>query len=200
MFKSFELDVNNFIEERRWDKFHSLKNVISGHVCEVAELLEVFTLFDIDKEFDEVKKEIGDVFITLFCIYRVLNLDIHQYVDYENPEKTAFDYIQTITNKKLTPELLVSLQSVKAGFMQESFLWIEDKESKNYAQEIPIELFTTPFLIALALCYSLNLSAIEVMSQKLAYTAKKYSLDFACDDSILQSMNKTKALKRGKQC
>ena len=67
MYKEFEDDIEQFITERGWDQYHTIKNLIGAHVCETAELLELFTEGEYKKNLDEVKKELGDCFVTLFC-------------------------------------------------------------------------------------------------------------------------------------
>lgn len=192
MYKNFERRLNQFIIDRSWDQYHTVRNLIMAHVCEVAELLELFTVGDYKSDRVELKKEVGDCFITLFCLYRKAEIDISKHL--------SKDPIKTLSDKfgELSPQFLAQLLSVKAAFLQEAFLWIKDEEALNYVDEVPISLFSLPFEITLALAHLLGFDPLETMNEKLDYTAQKYSLEFAGSDTILKEMNKKKSIKRGK--
>jgi 8-oxo-dGTP diphosphatase len=75
-------DLTAFHQEREWDQFHSPKNLAMNLACEVGELLEPFRWLtekqsaELDgRTLEEVKDEIGDVFIMLVCLAHKLGID-----------------------------------------------------------------------------------------------------------------------------
>lgn len=90
-------DLKNFVEEREWEKYHSLKNLAISVSIESAELLEHFQWWDKNpenlsaEEKKEISYEIADIFTYLLHICRKLDIDI---VDtaLEKLEKTKLKY------------------------------------------------------------------------------------------------------------
>ncbi len=198
MFKSYIDELDEFITSRNWNSYHHIKNLTTAHSCEVAELMELFTLCEYKDHLKEVKEEIGDCFLSLFTIFRVLSFDIHKHFQSDSLEKRAFETLSEKFNHSLTPEVLVKYLVVRAGFLQEAFLWISEEESRKYINTLPEKTLLEPFTILLALCYSLDVACLEIMYHKFHLVKKKYSSELAINEELLHSMNKDKIQKRGK--
>lgn len=74
-------EIRNFYEERDWKQFHSPKNVVMDLASEVGELLDHFRwLTEAEsyrpKNLEEVREELGDVFISLLNLSDRLGVDI----------------------------------------------------------------------------------------------------------------------------
>ena len=80
----FKNEVQKFVRDRNWTKFHTPKNLIQALSIEVSELSEVFLFKDIsldtinsDKELlENISDEISDVFIYLISLANSINLDL----------------------------------------------------------------------------------------------------------------------------
>ncbi|MBY8980208.1 MAG: nucleotide pyrophosphohydrolase [Candidatus Lokiarchaeota archaeon] len=80
----FKEEIECFVKERRWTKFHTPKNLIQALSIEVSELSEIFLFKDIsletinsDKELlENISDEISDVFIYLISLVNSMNLDL----------------------------------------------------------------------------------------------------------------------------
>ena len=75
-------DLLAFYQERAWEQFHSPKNIAMNLACEVGELIEPFRwLTEQQSEelnieaLEEVKDEIGDVFMMLVYLAHKLGID-----------------------------------------------------------------------------------------------------------------------------
>jgi NTP pyrophosphatase (non-canonical NTP hydrolase) len=75
--------IRLFAHERDWDQFHSPKNLSMALIAEAAELLEHFQWATEEESYSlgaaklqEVKHEIGDVFIYLVRLSDRLNIDL----------------------------------------------------------------------------------------------------------------------------
>lgn len=71
-----------FINERDWSKFHSPKNLAMNMGVETGELMEHFRWLNEEESYvtdqahlEEIKDEIGDVFLTLVQLAHKLNID-----------------------------------------------------------------------------------------------------------------------------
>ena len=90
-------DLQLFIKEREWEKYHTLKNLAISVSIESAELLEHFQWWDKKPEdiSEEEKKEIGyeiaDIFTYLLHLSHKLEIDILQ-ITKEKLEKTKQKY------------------------------------------------------------------------------------------------------------
>lgn len=81
--KDLILQLEQFINERDWDQFHSPKNLVMGLVSEIGELTEHFQWMteeesgslNLDKK-QKVSEELADVFLYLLMISRKLDIDI----------------------------------------------------------------------------------------------------------------------------
>jgi len=80
----FKKEVQKFVRDRNWTKFHTPKNLIQALSIEVSELSEIFLFKDIsldtinsDKElFENISDEISDIFIYLISLVNSINLDL----------------------------------------------------------------------------------------------------------------------------
>ena len=80
----FKNEVQKFVRDRNWTKFHTPKNLIQALGIELSELSEIFLFKDIsldtinsDKELlENISDEISDVFIYLISLVNSINLDL----------------------------------------------------------------------------------------------------------------------------
>jgi len=80
----FKNEVQKFVRDRNWTKFHTPKNLIQALSIEVSELSEIFLFKDIsldtinnDKQvLENISDEISDVFIYLVSLVNSMNLDL----------------------------------------------------------------------------------------------------------------------------
>lgn len=80
----FKQEMKKFIEERKWIKYHTPKNLIQALGIEVAELSEIFLFRDISLEmilndenlYERICDETADVFIYLISLINVLKIDL----------------------------------------------------------------------------------------------------------------------------
>jgi NTP pyrophosphatase (non-canonical NTP hydrolase) len=80
----FKNEVQKFVRDRNWTKFHTPKNLIQALSIEVSELSEIFLFKDIsldtinsDKELlENISDEISDIFIYLISLVNSINLDL----------------------------------------------------------------------------------------------------------------------------
>lgn len=76
--------VASFVEERRWQQFHTPKNLSMSIAIEAAELMELFQWSN-DVELDEakmdrVKEELADVIIYCLALANTLDMDLSRAV------------------------------------------------------------------------------------------------------------------------
>ncbi len=80
----FKEEIERFVKERRWTKFHNPKDLIQAIGIEVSELSEIFLFKDFsldtihkDKDIlENISDEIADVFIYLVSLVNSLNVDL----------------------------------------------------------------------------------------------------------------------------
>ena len=80
----FKKEVERFVKERRWTKFHNPKDLVQAIGIEVAELSEIFLFKDLsldtiysDKDLlENISDEIADVFIYLISLLNSLKVDL----------------------------------------------------------------------------------------------------------------------------
>jgi dCTP diphosphatase len=82
-------DINQFVNERDWEQFHSLKNLSMALTKESAELMEIFQ-WQTEKESNDIKNnpqklekvqdEIADVFMYLMRIVHKTDIDLEAVV------------------------------------------------------------------------------------------------------------------------
>lgn len=79
-FKEIEQKVIAFRNERNWEQFHQIKDLLLGLNIEVSELQELFLWktneqqIEIDKE--KIKDELADIAIFLIYISKHYNIDL----------------------------------------------------------------------------------------------------------------------------
>ena len=76
-------EVEKFVRERAWEKYHSPKNIAESIVIEASELLEHFQWLTVSESWEysikhkkKIAEELADVFIYLISLANVLNIDI----------------------------------------------------------------------------------------------------------------------------
>ena len=83
------LDIAQFINERDWDQFHSIKNLSMALNVEASELLEIFQWMKEDQSNNvsldpklkaKVQDEVADIFIYLMQITFKSGIDIEEAV------------------------------------------------------------------------------------------------------------------------
>ena len=80
----FKQEVEEFIQERGWKKYHLPKNLIQALQIEVSELSELFLFKDYSKQeiiknknlYKNVRNEVADIFIYLISIINALDIDL----------------------------------------------------------------------------------------------------------------------------
>ena len=75
--------VEQFVQERDWEQFHSPKNLSMAIATEAAEVMEPFrwvksddSLEHFEKHRSEVEDEIADVFIAILCFINRTNINL----------------------------------------------------------------------------------------------------------------------------
>jgi NTP pyrophosphatase (non-canonical NTP hydrolase) len=76
-------EVQSFVDERNWEKFHSPKNISMALAVEAAELMEHFQWISMDESRTpdqekrvEIGEEIADIFCYVMAISNSLNIDL----------------------------------------------------------------------------------------------------------------------------
>ncbi|MFX0048030.1 MAG: nucleotide pyrophosphohydrolase [Candidatus Hermodarchaeota archaeon] len=80
----FKKEVQKFVIDRNWTKFHTPMNLIQALSIEVSELSEIFLFKDITIEtikndevlLENISDEIADIFIYLISLINCINLDL----------------------------------------------------------------------------------------------------------------------------
>ena len=81
--KRIEEQINQFAEERNWDKFHKPKNLAMALSVEASELVEIFQWKDGD-DFDDpvtikaVAEELSDIFYYTMRMCQKLEIDLEE--------------------------------------------------------------------------------------------------------------------------
>jgi dCTP diphosphatase len=82
-------EIHEFIRERDWDQFHSVKNLSMALSVEASELVEIFQwMSEIEsnkvseqpEEFEKLQDEVADIFIYLLRIMQKTNIDLEPVV------------------------------------------------------------------------------------------------------------------------
>jgi len=94
-FKEIEQKIIEFRDERNWEQFHKVKDLLLGLNIEVAELQELF-LWKSEAEQAEIdpqkiKDELADIAIFLIYISRHYDIDLLKVIS-EKIEKNAAKY------------------------------------------------------------------------------------------------------------
>ncbi len=109
--KKINDEIDDFVSERDWEKYHKPKNLVMALSGEVGELNECFQWLD-DEDIEEVKNnsekivpienEIADIFIYLVRIANKMDIDIEDAVYKKialNKLKYPIDENQGVVNK-----------------------------------------------------------------------------------------------------
>lgn len=105
-FKKLEQKIIDFRDERNWEQFHRIKDLLLGLNIEVAELQELFLWktseqqLEIDTE--KIKDEIADIAIFLIYISHHFNVDLLEAISVKlkkNADKYPVDKSRN-SNKK----------------------------------------------------------------------------------------------------
>ncbi len=108
----FKNEVQKFVEDRNWTKFHTPKNLIQALSIEVSELSEIFlfkdislgTIKDDEQLLESISDEIADVFIYLLSLVNSINLDLTSAFSKKmekNKDKYSLDEFNNGTYHKL---------------------------------------------------------------------------------------------------
>lgn len=77
--------IIKFRDQRHWEKFHNIKDLLIGLNMEVAELQELFLWKDEDSNdeinLEEVKNELADIFIFLAYISSKYDIDLEEAIN-----------------------------------------------------------------------------------------------------------------------
>lgn len=82
-------DIEQFVKERDWDQFHSVKNLTMALNVESAELMEIFQWLSEEKSnnvktdakiISKVEDEVADVFVYLMRILSKTDIDLEKAV------------------------------------------------------------------------------------------------------------------------
>ena len=89
--------IDEFVNEREWEKFHSPKNLSMALSVEASELLEIFQWQKEDEYLEnnetiaKAKDEIADIFYYLLRISKKLNIDIeNSFIDKMEKNKKKY--------------------------------------------------------------------------------------------------------------
>lgn len=80
----FKMEVEKFVNERGWTKYHTPQNLIQALGIEVSELSEIFLFKDLDIRmidenralFENISDEVADIFIYLISLVNRLNINL----------------------------------------------------------------------------------------------------------------------------
>lgn len=79
--------INQFVTERDWDQFHSLKNLVMALGVECAELSEIFQweseaasnqIMQDEKKKERVEEELADIFYYLLRLSHKTNINLEE--------------------------------------------------------------------------------------------------------------------------
>jgi len=102
-FNKINDEVSKFVTERKWDKYHSPKNLSMALSVEASELVEIFQwkndqyISDTDK--NKVEDEIADIFFYLIRLSQKMNINIEKSF-YKKLEKNKIKYPLGVDNSK----------------------------------------------------------------------------------------------------
>jgi len=102
-FNKINDEVSKFVKERKWEKYHSPKNLSMALSVEASELVEIFQwkngqdISNADK--NKVEDEIADIFFYLIRLSQKMNIDIEKSF-YKKLEKNKIKYPLGMDNSK----------------------------------------------------------------------------------------------------
>ena len=82
----FKKEVENFVKNRNWIRYHTPKNLVQALNCEAGELSQLLLFKDYKREeiwkdeklLTNISDEIADVFIYLISLINTLEIDLSQ--------------------------------------------------------------------------------------------------------------------------
>ena len=82
----FKKEVENFVKNRNWVRYHTPKNLVQALNCEAGELSQLLLFKDYKREeiwkdeklLTNISDEIADVFIYLISLINALEIDLSQ--------------------------------------------------------------------------------------------------------------------------
>jgi dCTP diphosphatase len=84
-YEKIKKEIQEFVDERDWEQFHTPKNLAMALSVEVSELLEIFQWQKADdyknaneKEKEMIKDEIADIFYYLVRISEKLDINVEE--------------------------------------------------------------------------------------------------------------------------
>ncbi|MFI5333409.1 MAG: nucleotide pyrophosphohydrolase [Candidatus Babeliales bacterium] len=82
--------IQEYVSERKWEQFHTPKNLSVKIAIEAAELMEKFEWLDnkesydeIEKERQEIENELADVIVAALCFANVANIDVSKAIEHK---------------------------------------------------------------------------------------------------------------------
>jgi dCTP diphosphatase len=104
-------EIENFVKERNWDQFHSIKNLSMALSVESSELVEIFQWMkeedsnhvrDDQITMQRIEDEVADIFVYLMRIISKTNIDLEKAVETKmrkNAEKYPVDKVKGNSKK-----------------------------------------------------------------------------------------------------
>lgn len=98
--KEIQGQLQKFADDRNWEQFHSIKNLVMALSVESSELLELFQWLSPEQsdniksrseEYNKVEEEIADIFAYLLRLCDKLDIDIEKVIQ-DKMEKNAKKY------------------------------------------------------------------------------------------------------------
>ena len=82
-FEKIKSDIEKFVSNRKWQDYHTPKNLSMALSVEASELMEIFQWqMENEKEYpksaskEQVEDEVADVFFNAFC--QIMNIDLEK--------------------------------------------------------------------------------------------------------------------------
>lgn len=72
--------INDFVEERNWEQFHTGNNLAKSLVLEASELLELYQWTDEVESIERLAEELADVFVYCVQIAEKYNFNIEEII------------------------------------------------------------------------------------------------------------------------
>lgn len=94
--------ILSFRNERDWEKFHTPENLAKSIVLEAAELLEEFQWQSIERNIENIKKELADVIIYCILFADYYKLDLEEIIEAklkENEKKYPVELVKGKSKK-----------------------------------------------------------------------------------------------------
>ncbi len=87
-YNKIKINIKKFIKKRKWEKYHTPKNLSMALSVEASELLEIFQWID-NSEYKKrekqikllAKDELADIFYYLICIADKMNINLEEAIN-----------------------------------------------------------------------------------------------------------------------